>query len=90
MPQLGHFFGMKIIGKVRSVTHLAVIVAAVIALVAGGIYLHRRRKRIVARAGLCTPIDADTFAHLPPGGETSCPPPELIPSCKGQANEEAA
>jgi len=87
---LGNFLGTKVVGEMRLVTHMAVIAAAVIALVAGGIYLHRRRKRIVARAGISGRIDAKTFARLPPGGETSYPPPELIPSCDGRVDEEAA
>lgn len=90
MVLLGKFFGMKIVGEVRSVTHIAVIAASIIAVVAGGIYLHNRQKRIVARAGISEHIDADTFAHLPPGGEGLCPPPELTPSYNSQANEEAA
>lgn len=87
---LGNVFGTKIVGEVRSVTHIAVMAAAVLALVAGGIYLHRRQKRIVARAGISAHIDADTLAHLPPGGETPYSLPEAIPLHDGQADEEAA
>jgi len=87
---LGYFFGMKIVGDVRLITHIAVISVAVTALIAGGLYLHNRQKRIVAKAGLSERIDAETFAHLPPGGDTTCPPPELIPSKDDHPNEEAA
>lgn len=49
---LGKLFGdnlEQIKGEVRSVTHTGVLVVAVIVLIAGGIYCHRRQKKLIVR-----------------------------------------
>ncbi|HOW69201.1 MAG TPA: DedA family protein [Phycisphaerae bacterium] len=79
---LGRFFGDNLeglVGEVQSVTHTIVLVCAAIVVLAAGLYLHRRQKRLVARAGLEGQVDARTLAGLPPGGEVVArPPPEPV------------
>jgi len=69
---LGKFFGanlQELVGEVRSVTHTIVLVCAAILVLAAGLYLHRRQKRLVVKAGLEGQVDARTLAELPPGGD---------------------
>jgi membrane protein DedA with SNARE-associated domain len=76
---LGKFFGdnlPELVGEVRSVTHTIILVGAAIVVLAAGLYLHRRQKRLVAKAGLEGQVDARTLAELPPGGDIPQPAPK--------------
>ena len=87
---LGKFFGdnlEQIKSDVRTVTRLIALGIIVVALVAIGIYLHRRQKTMMASAGVNGEIDAEMLSHLPPGGEA--PKPEPDPSnCPSQRADD--
>ncbi len=57
---LGTFFGYKLEAlkhEVRAVTHLVVVCAAAVAIVAAGLYLHHHQKKVLAKAHLENGID---------------------------------
>ncbi len=69
---LGKFFGHnlhQIKSDVRTVTNTIALAILVVGLIAAGVYLHRRQRRMMASAGVDRGTDADTLADLPPGDE---------------------
>jgi membrane protein DedA with SNARE-associated domain len=68
---LGKIFGAnfdQLKSDVRMVTNLIGLVVLVVAVAVIALYWHRRQKQLLAEAGPVEPIDAETLAHLPPGG----------------------
>jgi len=64
---LGMLFGNElqaIKGSVRSVTHIVVIAVATVLLVAGGVYLHQRRKQLTIKAQRESGIDAAALREI--------------------------
>jgi membrane protein DedA with SNARE-associated domain len=82
---LGVVFGHnlnQLKSDVHSVTQLIVSGILLVGLIAGGIYLLRRQKRMMVATGIDRTIDAQTLAHMPPEGKRPIPSPE-----KGQDEE---
>lgn len=97
---LGTFFGHnldQIRSEVRAVTHMIAGGILLVALVAAGIYVYRRQRRMMASAGVHRGIDAEARADSPPGEDllqfepgapaTESPPPgeTVPPSAKAPA-----
>jgi len=61
----------QLISGVRTVTHTITIGIVAIALIATGIYLHYRQKRMMASTGIDKTIDAQALAHMPTEGKIS-------------------
>ncbi len=82
---LGKVFGHnlnQLKSDVQSVIHLVASGILIVGLIAGGIYLLRRQKRMMAATGIDRTIDAQTLAHMPPEGKRPIPSPD-----KGQDEE---
>ena len=76
---LGKFFGHSydhIRDRVRHVTHMILLVVALIALAGFAYYFHKRQKGLLAEAGAEPQIDAETLAHLPPAAPPVIPEPQ--------------
>jgi hypothetical protein len=85
---LGTFFGYKLPAlksEVREVTHLIVVCAAVLAIVAAGLYLHHHQKKVLAKAHLDDGIEA-ALPEVPGAG----PRPQTSSQHPARPNEEAA
>jgi membrane protein DedA with SNARE-associated domain len=68
---LGMVFGSqfdRIKSDVRMVSHVIGFIALVAILAGVGLFFHRRSKQLLAQAGPDEAVDAETLAHLPPGG----------------------
>jgi len=74
---LGMFFGHnfeQLKTDVRTATQLIASGILIVALIAAGIYLQHRQKRMMASTGVDKSIDADTLTHMSP--ETKSPSEE--------------
>jgi len=85
---LGTFFGYKLPAlesDVRQITHLIVVGAAVLAIVAAGFYLHHHQKKLLAKAHLDSGIEV-ALPEVPGAG----PRPQKTSQHPARPNEEAA
>ncbi|UCD28664.1 MAG: DedA family protein [Planctomycetota bacterium] len=79
MVVLGLVFGQnfdRLKSDVRTATHLIAFGILIAGLIAAGIYLHRRQKRMMASTGIDRRIDAKTLAHMSPILNIPIPEPE--------------
>jgi membrane protein DedA with SNARE-associated domain len=81
---LGWVFGAKFAqlkSDVRIVTNVIGFVALAVAVVCIALYIHRRSKQYMAEAAPeDVTVDAETLAHLPPGGHVDHPHPAATKS----------
>jgi len=73
---LGYAFGANfdaLKSDVRMVTHVIGFAALVGVVIGIGLFIHRRARQYLAEAGPDDVVDAETLAHLPPGGHVEHP-----------------